>query len=102
MSCYIGCTRFTNETLQQNRSYIVQKDINGCIYGVPRKIPSKIPVKASVIVFEMNNDENKLIGAGLIKNWLDAYKVKNVDNLPFDQKMLSDINIRMVSWLRSH
>lgn len=78
MSCYIGCTRFTNETLQQNRSYIVQKDINGCIYGVPRKIPSKIPIKASVIVFEMNNDENKLIGAGLIKNWLDTSKRRRI------------------------
>ena len=78
MSCYIGCTRFTNETMNENRVYTKDKKIDGCIYGVPRRIPSKIPVKSSVIVFEMNNDENKLIGAGLIKNWIDTSKRRSI------------------------
>lgn len=78
MTCYIGCTRFTNETLNENRVYLKEKNMVGCIYGVPRRIPTKIPVKSSVIVFEMNNDENKLIGAGLIKNWIDTSKRRKI------------------------
>ena len=52
MTCYLGCTRFTNQTLNENRVYIKGKNMDGCIYGVPRRIPSKIPVNSSVIVFE--------------------------------------------------
>ncbi len=69
---HIGCTRFTNETYQQNKDYMQKKQLTGCIYGTPRRIPATVPINSSAIIFEMNNDQNKLIGIGIVKNWIDT------------------------------
>jgi hypothetical protein len=40
-----------------------------CIYGCPREIShKKIPLQAQVLVIEMNNDENRMMGIGQIEN----------------------------------
>lgn len=74
----LACTRFNNKTWQE---YQVWKSTNQtiyeqtyqrplkCIYGCPREISyKKIPQNAKILVIEMNNDENRIMGIGEIQN----------------------------------
>ena len=74
----IACTRFNNKTWQEYQQWkntyqetyeqIYQRPLK-CIYGCPREISSKkIPPQAKILVIEMNNDENKIMGIGEIIN----------------------------------
>jgi len=74
----VACTRFNNKTWQeyqhwknthqQNYEQIYQRPLK-CIYGCPREISNKkIPPQAKILVIEMNNDENKIMGIGEIIN----------------------------------
>jgi hypothetical protein len=74
----IACTRFNNKTwqeyqtwlsaYQQSYEHIYQRPLK-CIYGAPREIShKKIPPQAKILVIEMNNDENKIMGIGEIMN----------------------------------
>jgi len=66
---YIGCTRFTNETYQENTSY---KTKNGevVIYGLALKIRQIYSNGSHMYIAEMNNSTNKIEGIGLIVNQL--------------------------------
>jgi hypothetical protein len=66
---YIGCTRFTNETYQENTTY---KNKNGeiVIYGLALKIREIYPNGSKMYIAEMNNSTNKIEGIGLIVNQL--------------------------------
>jgi hypothetical protein len=86
-SCAVGgrlppppfaCTRFNNNTwqeyqqwkntYQQSYEQIYQRPLK-CIYGCPREISDKkFPPQAKILVIEMNNDENKIMGIGEIQN----------------------------------
>jgi hypothetical protein len=65
-------TRFNNKTWNENVCYRDKIYPNGsgsgCIYSSPTRIANKIPVDASLFVFEMNNETNKIEGIGLIVN----------------------------------
>ena len=74
----IACTRFNNKTwqeyqtwlsaYQQSYEHIYQRPLK-CIYGAPREIShKKIPPQAKILVIEMNNDENIIMGIGEIIN----------------------------------
>ena len=74
----LACTRFNNKTwqeyqtwmttYQQSYEHIYQRPLK-CIYGAPREIShKKIPPQAKILVIEMNNDENKIMGIGEIQN----------------------------------
>ena len=67
---YIVTTRFTNDTWEENLRWRKMNEWKGCIYGVPHLISiySRIPPNARVYVIEMNNDTNKIMGIGVIKN----------------------------------
>lgn len=67
---YLTSTRFNNSTWEQNCLFREKGKIEGCIYGVPRRIPEKIILNSEVIVIEMNNDINKIMGLGVIRNYL--------------------------------
>lgn len=67
---YLACTRFNNNTLQQNIAYKNKSDIKGAIYGVPIQIYHKYPLNTLLFVIEMNNDINEIIGISLIRNKL--------------------------------
>jgi len=60
-------TRFTNDTLQENREYKA-KHMVCCIYGSPQEFSPKILYHDVVFVVEMNNDKNQIEGIGLIRN----------------------------------
>ena len=69
----IGTTRFSNKTFKENEEWRRKNNWKGCIYG------SCIPIAQTphyrqvdrderVFIIEMNNDENKIMGIGCIKN----------------------------------
>lgn len=66
----IATTRFNNETLAENRLWKDQNNHKGCIYGTPLRLSEKYLVDDVIFVVEMNNDENKVAGIGLIKNYI--------------------------------
>jgi len=67
MSKYICTTRFTNSTWEENQNY-VNANKHKCIYGSPFVLCQRIPPDAIVFVLEMNNDKNRIMGIGLIRN----------------------------------
>jgi hypothetical protein len=72
---YIACTRFNNETYNENVSYR-KKHNEIVIYGTSTKIRHIYPIGSLIFVVEMNNETNKIEGIGLIRNQLvnDGYK----------------------------
>ena len=74
----LACTRFNNKTWQEYQDWLnanqqtyehIYKRPLKCIYGAPREIShKKIPPQAKILVIEMNNDENKIMGIGEIMN----------------------------------
>jgi hypothetical protein len=59
-------SRFTNETLQENRRW---KDLNNtkCVYGSSVPISENLPL-IEYFVIEMNINENRIEGIGIIQN----------------------------------
>jgi len=68
---YIGTTRFTDLTWQENIAWRKRHNWKGCMYGLNKKIPQCVTHLALVYVLEMNNDQNKIMGIGLIRNYID-------------------------------
>ena len=61
-------TRFNNLTWEENERWRENNSYNGCVYGLMKPIAVSIPINSFLIVLEMNNDENKIMGFGLIQN----------------------------------
>jgi hypothetical protein len=64
---FILTSRFNNNTEEQNRQYRNKNKIE-CIYCSPIQVSQTIPIDAISFVIEMNNEINKIIGIGLIRN----------------------------------
>lgn len=64
----LAVTHFNNQTLCENQRWRENNNYNGCIYNSPVKIKEHISLFSSIYVIEMNNQTNKIIGIGLIKN----------------------------------
>ena len=62
-------TRFNNTTWNENRKYREKNNLTGgCIYGTPEQISGRVLEKDKpIFVLEMNNDQNKIMGIGLIR-----------------------------------
>ncbi len=88
-------TRFNNITWAENQQYLEKwqkkwgsnPDKTGvvvrCIFGAPQPIADKILVNSWAFVCQMNNDLDKIMGIGLIKNRIYAdkyYRVYNTGN----------------------
>jgi hypothetical protein len=73
----IVSTRFTNNTLKENRDYRLKNGIK-CIYGSPQEFSPKILYETVLFVVEMNNEENKIEGIGLIRNHPSSDKYYNI------------------------
>lgn len=73
---YIASTRFNNDTYSENISYRKKSSIP-VIYGTSIRIQDKYDVGTLMFVVEMNNEENRIEGIGLIRNTL-VYDKKHV------------------------
>jgi hypothetical protein len=87
-----ACTPFNNKTwqeyqqwkntYQQSYEQIYQRPLK-CIYGCPREISDKkFPPQAKILVVEMNNDENKIMGIGEIINQTANEVYRSNNNKP--------------------
>ena len=73
---YIATTRFTNYTYKENLDWRERFKWKGCVYGLNKKMPLTVPHLAMVYVIEMNNDQNKIMGIGLVRNYINPkYKI---------------------------
>ena len=75
LTTHIGTTRFNNTTWEENRLYREENKIEGCIYGLPCRMPAQVRYMEPVIVIEMNIETKKIVGIGKITNvlWRDKY-----------------------------
>lgn len=74
---YLACTRFNNNTYAENINYR-NKNNEQAIYGSTLKIRNIYNLGVLIFVVEMNNEENKIEGIGLIKNALVYDKRHNI------------------------
>jgi hypothetical protein len=70
----VCCTRFTNQTWEQNNIWKERQNYSGCIYNSPIKIKETIPLQSVVFIIEMNNDLNTIMGIGMVKNYIHTDK----------------------------
>lgn len=61
-------TRFNNKTWQENVEYRKRHSKIGCIYGSPEPISQSIGYDTIMFTLEMNNEENKIKGIGMVRN----------------------------------
>ena len=73
---YIASTRFNNETYNENMTYRKKSGIP-VIYGTSIRIQEKYDIGTLMFVAEMNNEENRIEGIGLIRN-TQVYDKKHV------------------------
>lgn len=76
---YFLATRFNNKTWEENQKFIEKKKVNNnnrfeCIYGTPYPIKSSIKLNSWILMCEMNNEINKIMGIGLLRNDYSAIR----------------------------
>ena len=77
---YLMTTRFNNSTLNENRTYLKEKENIKCIYCTQYQVSRDIPLESHMFVLEMNNDTNRICGIGLIRNHHFNYKYSVYQN----------------------
>lgn len=80
---YIASTRFTSLTWEENINYKKKINFQGSLYNVPMMIKDSINSSFDIYVIEMNNDTNKIMGIGLIRNIIcydKYYKIHKIQN----------------------
>jgi hypothetical protein len=92
---FVMTTRFNNNTWNENRQYREQYPRFGCIYCSPSPVSGRIPVDGTLFVLEMNNELNRIMGIGLVKNHprvnaLMVYKNANYNRYQFYGKYRID------------
>jgi hypothetical protein len=69
----IATTRFNQNTFNENKKWREKHKWEGSIYNTPLK--TKITSEKIIFILEMNNDENKIEGVGLVRAriWYDKH-----------------------------
>lgn len=74
---FLLTSRFTDSTWNENIRYRKHNSKLGCIYCSPQQITNTIPIESVLFILEMNNDTNKILGIGMVRNHpqLNKYQV---------------------------
>jgi hypothetical protein len=64
---YLMTSRFNNNTWQENQQFRKSHPNFGCIYCSPDPISSQIPNDSIMFILEMNNDQNRIMGIGMVR-----------------------------------
>ncbi len=82
LSKYILTSRFNNSTYMENHNYRQHHNNIGCIYCSPSRVSDEIPLERIMFVLEMNNDTNKIVGIGMVRNheYINKYMVYQNSN----------------------
>jgi hypothetical protein len=65
---YIMTSRFNTQTKRENQSFREKSWPNGCLYCTPGEVSKNIPLKAKMMVLEMDNDKNQIFAIGMCSN----------------------------------
>jgi len=65
---YLLTSRFNSATWSENQRYRQQHPAIGCVYCSPDGITQAIPLDSILFILEMDNDNNKILGIGMIRN----------------------------------
>jgi hypothetical protein len=65
---FIVTSRFNNRTWAENEQFRKNNHKFGCVYCAPTMITSFVPIDAPIFVLEMNNEINRIMGVGVVKN----------------------------------
>ena len=65
---YLMTSRFNNKSFSEMREYCRDSKSAKVVYGSPKEISMYVPREAIMFVLEMNNDENRIMGVGMVKN----------------------------------
>jgi hypothetical protein len=78
----LATTRFNNFTWEENCKMRQTNPVAKCIYATPIQIASRITLDSNVFVLEMNNEKDKILGIGLVKNHpvVGKYAVHSIPN----------------------
>lgn len=68
LKSHIATTRFNNQTWEENRNYVKRHPTAGCIYGTCEQISTQICQDSVLMVLEMNNEQNRIMGIGMVRN----------------------------------
>jgi len=68
MRTFIMTSRFNNASWRENSAFRRRNPNMPCVYCSPKLISEQIPLEAQMMVLEMNNDTNKIMGIGMVKN----------------------------------
>ena len=86
-------TRFTNITWEENQKY--SKKMNkACIYATSEPVSQEIKQNDIMMILEMNNDTNRIIGIGILKN-KPYYEQHNIHQDPQYNKFAYIGNMRI-------
>jgi hypothetical protein len=61
-------SRFNDYTWSENAKYRDNYPKFGCIYCSPERISYRVPMNQWVFVLEMNNENNRIMGIGMVRN----------------------------------
>lgn len=67
---YIGTVRFNNETYIENYRWRIMNNYDGCIYSLRHRTSKLFLPFCNIIVIEMNNTIDKIMGIGYLYNHL--------------------------------
>ena len=65
---YLLTSRFNTQTWSENERYREHHPGIGCLYCCPDGISQSIPIDSVLFVLEMDNDQNKILGVGMVRN----------------------------------
>ena len=95
---YIGTTRFNTFTFEENKKWREKHKHSGCIYPTNKTIGESIRLNSLVFVLEMNNDINKIMGIGLIRNRRDMNQHIRVYNSDLNYNRYIYHSKRRIDW----
>ena len=75
----LASARFNQKTYREREEFMRRNNIE-CIYGTQLKIKPKVALKQLLLVVEMNNETNKIMGIGMIRNHPTYNKYRVYDN----------------------
>jgi hypothetical protein len=96
---YIACTRFTDETLDENMRYRETRGIP-CIYGTPIPTNEKYSRESRFFIVEMNNTTNRIVGIGLVYNKPQKDRVYIIHDMAKSECNYNRYIFRGEQWLK--
>jgi len=82
----LASARFNQKTYREREEFMRRNNIE-CIYGTQLKIKPKVAANQLLLVVEMNNETNQVMGIGLIRNMIcdpqDIYEDPNYNRYTY-------------------